>query len=474
LPFPQSAVQQACCEQCRPDERVLKLPIDEYALLVPTQIVRSAVVIHGTASLACGNKIPLQVFQADDLLAGENQVTCMPESLMQLGLAEVFRPDPEAQIASIPLTWESSAEAHLLCKLGPKHSLDHVKTICNRQMDDLHKLVCAGRMLVSSYEWDIMKAVFFPTSPSIVTDPQMRLASANPMFCELTQRDHDQLIGLHLDDVVHLEREIGDEVARYPDQSEYTSPLYVRTLTAFFVSELLLSRFDTACGQRTLIVFRDLLTNQRTGNSNVHLIQKISAMIMSEDPPQKVLRRLCNLLTSVLDCDLVCILRMKQNDEMIVTPYVNRSLQTLRANIVERVKEPQLAPFFEKGAAVFCENVEDECTQESFFRRVLRISRFAFLPAGVGPHPEYALLMAWSRTKADFGSRVLPLLRTIANMMATVLVSSKRFFEMEQEKDMLRRHVRLTAGREVRMVEMKRENMRLKDMLLRLDEKEKV
>ena len=79
--------------------------------------------------------------------------------------------------------------------------------------------------------------------------------------------------------------------------------------------------------------------------------------------------------------------------------------------------------------------------------------------------------MAWTRTNAEFGPRVLPLLRIIANLMASVLVSAKRFFEMEQEKDALRRHAKLTAGREVRMAEIKKENARLKDMIRTLSEK---
>jgi transcriptional regulator with GAF, ATPase, and Fis domain len=248
----------------------------------------------------------------------------------------------------------------------------------------------------------------------------------------------------------------------------------MRTLSAFFVSDLQLSTFRTVCGERLLVVFRDLLTDQRTGNSNIQLVRKISAMTMSEDAPQKVIRRLSNVLTSALDCDLVCILRRKQNDEMVVTPYVNRSLHTLRANIVERVKEPHLEPFFEKGNAVFCDRVEEDCPPDSFFRRVLRISRFAFLPAGIGPHPEYALLMAWTRRATDFGPRVLPLLRIIGNLMASVLVSSKRFVEMELEKDSLRRHAKLTAGREARMAELKKENASLNDMIRKLSVEKEV
>jgi hypothetical protein len=55
-----------------------------------------------------------------------------------------------------------------------------------------------------------------------------------------------------------------------------------------------------------------------------------------------------------------------------------------------------------------------------------------------------------------------------------VLVSAKRFFEMEQEKEALRRHAKLTAGREVRMAELKKENVHLKEMIRKLSEQVQV
>jgi PAS domain-containing protein len=457
------------------DRQVMpRLPIEEYAIAIPTDIARSAIVISGSPGLACRNRVPIQIFPAAGILPGEVAVRSSKDELRRAGLEDLFKPDPDGTVNSFPLPYEGLADTFLLCKLKPNHSLDHVKTICNRQADDIRTLVDQKRSLVSDYEWQILRTVFLSTAPCLAVDEGQRVVSANAMLCELTERTHDQIVGADVDDVIHMEKEVTGDIARYPGCTEFTSPLFMRTLSAFFVSDLQLSLLDTVCGDRLVVVFRDLLTDQRTGNSNIHLIRKISAMVMSEDPPQKVLRRLSNILTSALDCDLVCILRRKQNDEMIVTPYVNRSLHTLRANIVERVKEPQLDPFFRKGSAVFCDAVEQECPQDSFFRRVLKISRFAFLPAGAGPQPEYALLMAWTRTNADFGPRVLPLLRIIANLMASVLVSAKRFFEMEQEKDALRRHVRLTAGREVRMAEIKKENAHLKEMIQKLSEKAQV
>jgi hypothetical protein len=455
-----------------PDPQVsFRLPIEEYAITIPTEIARSAIVISGSPELPCRSRIPMQIFPAEGIVEGKRSVRAGKDELRRAGLDDLFHADPEGTITCLSLPYDGLNDTCLMCKLKPDHSLDHVKTICNRQADDIRALVDRGRRLVSEYEWQILRTVFLPTAPCLAVDGGQRVVSANPMLCELTERTHDQLVGANVDEVIHMEKEVTGDIARYPDYTEFTSPLFMRTLSAFFVSDLQLSVFDTVCGERLMVIFRDLLTDQRTGNSNIHLIRKISAMVMSEDPPQKVLRRLSNVLTSALDCDLVCILRKKQNDEMIVTPYVNRSLHTLRANIVERVKEPQLEPFFKKGAAVFCEQVDQECPPESFFRRVLKISRFAFLPAGGGPHPEYALLMAWTRTHAEFGPRVLPVLRVIANLMASVLVSAKRFFEMEQEKEALRRHAKLTAGREVRMVELKKENARLKEMIQRLGAK---
>jgi hypothetical protein len=451
-----------------------RLPIEEYAVAIPTEVARSMVVVSGSSDLACSNRIPLQIFPPAALPDGEITVTSTKDDLRRVGLEDLFRPDPEGRVVCIPLPYDGLTDTFLLCKLRPDHSLDHVRTICNRQAEDIRTLVDRNRPLVWEYEWQILRSIFLPTAPCLAVEPGQRVVSANPMLCELTERTHDQIVGTNVDDVIHMEKEVTGDIPRYPDYTEFTSPLFMRTLSAFFVSDLQMSLLDTICGERLIVVFRDLLTDQRTGNSNIHLIRKISAMVMSEDPPQKVLRRLSNVLTSALDCDLVCILRRKQNDELIVTPYVNRSLHTLRANIVERVKEPQLEPFFMDGSGVFCDRVEEECPQDSFFRRVLRISRFAFLPAGCGPQPEYALLMAWTRPHADFGPRVLPLLRIIANLMASVLVSAKRFFEMEQEKEALRRHARLTAGREVRMAELKKENVRLKEMIRKLSEQVQV
>jgi len=104
---------------------------------------------------------------------------------------------------------------------------------------------------------------------------------------------------------------------------------------------------------------------------------------------------------------------------------------------------------------------------------VQRISQFAFVPAGHGNSPEYALMMAWSDPDDSIGPRTMPLLRIAANLLGSVLLRSKLVSEMDQEADILRRYTRLTAGREVRMADLKRENARLRELLMKLGNKDK-
>jgi hypothetical protein len=247
----------------------------------------------------------------------------------------------------------------------------------------------------------------------------------------------------------------------------------VRTQALFFVSELKLSRLMTSCGPHTICVFQDLLTHQRTGNSNIQLIQKLSSLAMDEEHPNTQTRRIINVLAATLNCDLVCILRRKGEDEMLVTPHTNRSLESLRANLISRKSEEILEPFFSNGCPVFCADVGSSCLEDGFFRQVQRISQFAFVPAGQGDSPEYALLMAWSNPDESIGPKAMPLLRIAANLLGSVLLRSKLVSEMDQETEILRRYTRLTAGREVRMADLKRENARLRELLMKLGGKDK-
>jgi hypothetical protein len=175
-----------------------------------------------------------------------------------------------------------------------------------------------------------------------------------------------------------------------------------------------------------------------------------------------------NLLALTLNCDLVCVLRRKPNNEMIITPYCNRRPDTLQANVIEAMKEPVLEPFLAGGTPVFCESIETACPESSVFRQIAPIRRFAMIPVGDAAPIEYAVLAAWSGTDSAVGPEVVPLLRIIANLIGTVLANIRLATESEQEKETLRRYARLTSGREVRMAALKRENAQMRDLLTKL------
>jgi hypothetical protein len=161
-------------------------------------------------------------------------------------------------------------------------------------------------------------------------------------------------------------------------------------------------------------------------------------------------------------------MQRKSSDELIATPYSNRRLETLRVNFIQPAKEPVLEPYVSHGTPVLCENVEKACDEQSFFRRVLPISRFAFVPTGQGLKSDHAMLAAWSRGTTAIGTEALPLLKVVANLLGTVLASARLGREIEQGEEILRRYTRLTAGREAKMAGLKKENAHLKELIVRL------
>jgi len=301
-----------------------------------------------------------------------------------------------------------------------------------------------------------------------VTDYQRRIVCANNVLCDMLGRTADEIVGTSLDDLIHFEREITAAIPSNPESIEVTTPIFMKPLFLFFISSVSVTKISTACGERTIYVFQDVYTDRRAGNSNILLIQKMSSMVLSGGAPQTVVRRLINLLTLTLSCGLVTVLRRKENNEMLVTPYSNRKPETFPANVLEAAREPILESFFSAGSPVFCDNVEKMCAEGSFFRRVSEIERFALLPIGDGTAFEHAVLVAWTRKDTGLGPEAMPLLRIIANLIGCVLTNIRLTTDNEQEKETLRRYTRLTAGRETRMADLKRENAQLRDLLVEL------
>jgi hypothetical protein len=78
------------------------------------------------------------------------------------------------------------------------------------------------------------------------------------------------------------------------------------------------------------------------------------------------------------------------------------------------------------------------------------------------------VLAAWSERQESVGSEVIPLLRIIANLVGCALTAIRLETEGQQERETLRRYTKLTAGREMRMASLKRENTQLKELVTTL------
>ena len=448
------------------------LPFEQYSLLISCGASNSAIAVCDSGNLLNSGTGPVEVFPANRLQTGHGSFDATKDHLSSMGLDGLFQPDPKASICSLSISAPDEPSALLVVRLPDGVSDEAVSQAVTEHSEDLTHMIELGSRLVAAYERQIGKVVFRSSAPCIAVNEAHRVVSANSVFCELLGKPYDEVVGADLDELVHLERDTTPEIPYHPESQQLTTPIFVKPRSLFFLSEVLVSRLATPCGDRRILVFKDLLTDRRTGNSNIQLIQKISSIMVTREAPQTVLRKLINTITLTLACDLVCVLRKKSSNEMIITPYSNRRLETLRATVLDVSDEPVLEPL-SRGNAVLCENVEGSCQRDSFFKCALPMERFALLPAGESSRFTHCVLLTWSGHNQAIGPRALPLLKIIGNLIGIVLLAAKAKTSIEQERETLRRYTKLTVGRELRMAQLKRENARLRDLMMKLDSQSK-
>jgi hypothetical protein len=448
-----------------------ELPIGMYALLMRLETSKSAVVIKDSGNLAMSTRLPFEVAPSAEILDSDVSLIAGDDELRRAGLNGVFPVDSGCLIQAIQIRYDDSLAGTLLVMTPQDHAVDDIHTVCAENEHTISQALSAGRARVRTYEWQMLRTISHCAEPCLAIDATNKVVAANAVFCDLVELSCDDLIGSTLNSVIQVQEQLGSEFPQYPDFQVVTTPLFVKTRSLFFMTDIRVSRLQTVCGERSFLVFSDLLTDRRTGNSNIQLLQKLSEIVMEQDTPPAIIRKLLNILTLTLDASLICLLKRKDNDELVVTPYSNRRLDTLTANYIQPDSEPVLEPYFSHGIPVLCEDVQRCCSEDSFFRRVLPLSRFAFLPTGRGTSASFALLMGWARGSLTVGTKALPLLRIIANLFGAVLANARLLAEVRQEKEILRRHANLTAGREIRMAELKRENAQLRALIIRLSRK---
>jgi PAS domain-containing protein len=431
---------------------------------------RASLVVSDSSNLSRSDRIPYEVFPTSDFPAHGGISASTVEALEKAGLADIFTAEPGCNIGAFTVEGTRPKTATLLFKFRIGQHVETLEAFCEERKTAMADILHAGRTTAGRYQWEILRNVLWCTEPCIITDPDGRIVSVNALFCQLVGVNFDDLIGYSFQEFIHLQEDIANNIANFPAHEEIITPLYVKTQSLFFMSDIGFSRLRTLCGDRFIYAFRDLMTDQRTGNSNIQFVQKLSSMIMAQDSPQAILRKLINVLTLTLDADLVCVLKKNEKGELVITPYSNRRLETLRVAFIEPNREPVLEAYFKHGTPIFCEDVEGECAEDSFFRRVLPLSRFAFIPAGHDRRADHTLLVAWIGAGAAINIRSLPLFRIVANLVGAVLAHATLLSQIGQEKQTLQRYANLTAGRELRMARLKHENAQLRELVKKLSE----
>jgi hypothetical protein len=453
--------------------RRLALPVAEYALLVRTSFSPSSIVVGDSGNLLRSQSLPFEAFAEIDPVAGEGTIVASRDEMARYGLDGIFSPDPTKCVKAIPIADPGATSASLLVKTTPGQMLETVKAIHRNHAAELSAYVAEARSVSMQYEWQVLSRIWRCQYPCLVAEPDGAIVAANSLLCDILGRSTDEVIGTRVDGLLDFERQPEADIPADPQSLEITTSILIKPLFLFFVSTVGFARLTTVCGDRLVYVLQDIYTDRRAANSNILLIQKLSSVTASEDPPQIAVRRLVNLLALTLRCDLVCVLRRKGVTEMIVTPHSNKRLDTLSANVIEAANEPVLEPFIARGNPVFCDDIETACAEPSFFRQIAPAGKFALVPVGNEARCDHAMLAVWSRPECSFGPEGMHLLKTVANLVGSALAKIKMANQYEQEREALRRYTRLTAGRETRMASLKRENAQLKDLLMRLGSAEK-
>jgi PAS domain-containing protein len=450
----------------------LNLPAREYAVVLRLRTSPSVVVVSDSGNLPASADLPLEVFAEPEFLATGGTLTASQDNLARAGLDRLFGSDPTHCVASVPLSGPTGAWGTLLVKASSGEMPEIVKRTQRTCGPALDAFASRAANVATQYEWEILSQVGRCNHPCVVVDPDTRVVAANALMCEILGKTAEEMIGTPMDEFIQLEIEAASEGPPGPEPVEFATSVLLKPLFLFFTSSVTVSRLDTVCGRRTMLVFHDLYADRRTGNSNILLIQKLSTTALADGPPQNVVRKMLNMMVMTLSCDLMCVLRRKQDRQMIVTPHSSRRIDMLRANVLDGSREPLLDPFFVRDTAVYCDDVEGSCPEGSFFRQISAVSRFALVPVGDSVRSEYAVLATWSNPDATFASETIPLLKIMANLLGTVLIKIRMVTENQQEKENLRRYTKLTAGRETRMAALKRENAQLNDLVRRLDSRE--
>jgi hypothetical protein len=404
---------------------------------------------------------PCEVFPSPRVLEGSTALRATPADLASAGLAGMFEPDPDAFIRAYPLPDSMEPPAVLL--VLSSRECENITDLIESRMHDLRIFLSHVQTAVRDYELGILTRLYNRRWPCVIVDGGNRIMAANGGFFDIVGQP-DRVAGCSLREMIHLESDLREEFPPGTDSVAFTTPLFVRPRGWFCNSEVEVTRFETVCGDRLAYSFKDIIPGS-SSSASIILIQRLSGLAMAGIHTQATLRRLVNAITAALTCDLVCILLRKGEDGMIVTPYSNRRLDMLRANFIEASTEPVLGPFIRHRNPVFCDDIAAACRPESFFRQVMPIESFALLPAGGGSEADYALLIGWTSKSSATGCKSLPVLRIIANLVGSVLRSSKLTLEIQCERDALRRYTSLTADREVQMARLKKENARLTETL---------
>ena len=440
---------------------------EEFALLLPRREGPTAALVVKRDASGESTQRTCEVFADINYLREMQSVPASEECLEQTGLRDIFGPDEDRAVYPLWLKGDCGPSGLLLVKARLGCDPEEFRRTGEEQELALKYLLLSVRDAVRGYDAIIMKHVLEHRRPCMVVDAQRRVMSVNRPLSDVVGLDSTEMIGADLESILKFDVEscVG---AGALEHGIVTTPVFVIPLSILITANVEVQSIGTPCGARTLFAFDNLRSEDAPAGPDFGLLHRFSELALSEAPPAEVICKMLASLASGLSSNLVCVVRQSSESELVVTPYSTRRVHSLGVRVLSLEEDPVLRPFFECGRPVACQDVREACGEISFFRRALSISAFVLVPIKDGEPDRNALLIAWQGDTPDGIVQKMIMLTSMANILGTVLKRCQVLADLEHERQSRRRYTKLVAGREVRMAELKRENAKLKDLVVEL------
>lgn len=446
------------------------LPFEEFAIVIPLELINTTVIVH---SPDCRSSlwldeffVPQEIWHWQSLVEPEAAYT---DEILGQCLNKYFSLSRGETLWALPLS-SINSRALFVCKASEMARPNDLRDILEDAMQASSIGLVNLLLELLSYERLVVKTMIENRLPCLLTNGKGQIIAANCAFKDLADvqtiepmTELSQIIAV--DQQTNLLSQMGDQEWRG------IASVYFRNTGRVFESTISISPLDSPIGRRFLWILSDIPFSRIQIGANAILLERLTSIAAKAKQPETALRSIINMVAASFQADIVSLLKESDRERLVVTPYSNRKLDLMGVTMLTSQNQPELKAYFETNQPLFYPDVS-YVSGPSIIKSKLDAQQFALVPLTT-PNSQYALLVIWQTRTPGIDLRVLTVLKTIGNIIGTTLSTIEIQTEAEREKQRIQRYARVTAGREIQMARLKKQNAELQAILAEISRSRK-